>query len=164
MTNRSAFGSLLIISIVATIVGCGTASQTAPGQSSAASEIEDFAAEKLDEYLGQVVVLNFWATWCLPCRSEMPALEAVYQKYRESGVVVLGVNVSDTSDEIVTFAQENGLTFPLLRDPQQRAARSLNIRMLPTTLILDQYGQVQHRTLGATTESLLREQIEALLE
>jgi len=164
MTHRSAFGSLLIISIVAAIVGCGMASQTAPGQSSVASEMEDFAAEKLDDYLGQVVVVNFWATWCLPCRSEMPSLEAVYQKFRESGVIVLGVNVSDTSDQIVAFAREHRLTFPMLRDPRQQAARSLGIRMLPTTLILDQFGELQHRILGATTASQLSEQIEAVLE
>jgi len=126
--------------------------------------MEDFAAEKLDDYLGQVVVVNFWATWCLPCRSEMPSLEAVYQKFRESGVIVLGVNVSDTSDQIVAFAREHRLTFPMLRDPRQQAARSLGIRMLPTTLILDQFGELQHRILGATTASQLSEQIEAVLE
>ena len=68
------------------------------------SNIQEFTQTELDRYIGQVVVLNFWAAWCAPCRSEMPALQAVYEKYGDQGLTVLGVNVSESGAEVAKFA------------------------------------------------------------
>jgi thiol-disulfide isomerase/thioredoxin len=146
------------------LTACGLRPPDAPLGPADPSALPEYSSQTLKEYLGQIVVVNFWATWCLPCRMEMPALEAVYQSYHDDGVVVLGVNVGDSNADIVAFAEEEGLTFPLLRDPLRQVARASNVRVIPTTLFIDRQGEEQHRTLGSVTESLLREQIQALLE
>ncbi len=153
------------------IVGCGGQPQSTPSQTSQLPPVDDFTSETLGEYRGKVVVLNFWAAWCLPCRAEMPTLEAVYQEYRDQGVVVLGVNVSEHREEIIAFAQKYGLTFPMLRDPQQQAIRAHNVRVLPTTFFLDRQGDVHCweeeqtcRKLGAMTEGFVKQQVETLVD
>jgi cytochrome c biogenesis protein CcmG/thiol:disulfide interchange protein DsbE len=157
--------------VLTTSLGCSARPQSAVPSLSA---VESYTPEKLNGYQGQVVVLNFWATWCVPCVAEMPALEAVYQRYRERGVTVLGVNVSDTDEKILAFAQNHGVTFPLLRDPQQEAMRAYDVQVIPTTFFIDRQGNVycwldrgeNQRCVqrGSMTESFLKQQIEALLD
>lgn len=146
--------------ISAVIVGCSAPSTS---DSAASDTVPAFTPDTLSEYVGQVVILNFWASWCMPCVVEMPALEAIYQEYHDDGVVVLGVNVTDSSDTILAFVREHGLTFPVLRDPRQEAMKANNIRVVPTTLFIDREGQIQQRKLGAMSASFLREQVESLL-
>jgi thiol-disulfide isomerase/thioredoxin len=145
--------------ILVAVIGC-----TSQGQPSDVPSIDDFTAQRLDEYRGQVVVLNFWAVWCKPCRVEMPDLEAVYQEYREQGAVVLAVNVSESSADIADFAEELGLTFPIFRDSKQEAMREYNVKILPTTFFIDRKGLVRHSRVGTMTKSVMTKQIEALLE
>jgi peroxiredoxin len=157
--------------VLAAVTGCSARPQSTVPSS---STIESYTPEKLNEYEGQVVVLNFWATWCIPCVAEMPALEAVYQHYRERGVMVLGVNVTDTDDQILAFAQKHGVTFQLLRDPRQEAMKAYGVRVLPTTFFIDRQGNVHcwldrgenQRCVqrGSMTESFLKQQIDALLD
>ena len=148
--------------ISAVIVGC-SAPQESPSETSAPVTVADFTPDTLNEYLGEVVILNFWATWCMPCVVEMPALEAIYQEYDDDGVVVLGVNVTDSSPDILAFVGEHRLTFPVFQDPGQQAMRANNIRVLPTTFFIDRQGQIQQRKLGSMSESFLKEQVESLL-
>jgi thiol-disulfide isomerase/thioredoxin len=148
--------------ISAVIAGCSAPSQPT-SETSASATVTDFTSDTLNEYLGEVVILNFWATWCMPCVVEMPALEAIYQEYHDDGVVVLGVNVTDSSADILAFAREHGLTFPVLRDPGQQAMRANDIRVLPTTFFIDRQGQIQQHKLGSMSESFLQEQVEFLL-
>ena len=159
MTHKTALRTFATMLILAAVIGCSSQSQPSEFQS-----IDDFTVEKLNEYRGQVVVLNFWAKWCKPCRVEMPDLEAVYQEYREQGVVVLAVNVSESSPDIADFAEELGLTFPILRDSKQEAMREYNVKILPTTCFIDREGRVRHSRVGAMTKSVMTKQIESLLE
>lgn len=159
MTHKTALRAFITALILIASIGCSSQPQPSELQS-----IDDFTVEKLNEYQGKVVILNFWAVWCGPCRIEMPGLEAVYQQYRDQGVVVLAVNVSESSADITNYARKLGLTFPILRDSQQEAMRTYNVRVLPTTLFIDRQGQVRQRKLGTMTKSFMMQQIESLLE
>lgn len=119
----------------------------------------------LSEHRGEVVVLNFWATWCLPCLAEMPELEALQQELGAEGVRVVGIS-QDTggADEIRPFGERLGVTYPLLPDPAfQVAARYGGISMLPTTLFIGRDGAIARKEVGALTGEELRAIVEDLL-
>ena len=127
------------------------------------SDIPDLTQTELDRHIGQVVLLNFWAGWCAPCRSEMPALQAVYENYQDQGLAVLGVNVSESGAEVAKFADSRKLTFPMFTDPEQEFMKAYNVRSLPTTLFINAEGMVVKRHVGAMTQSFLQSEVEPLL-
>lgn len=104
---------------------------------------------RLSAYRGRVVVINFWATWCPPCRQEMPYMQAAWQRLKYDGVVLLAVDLGEDKAAVAEFAKEYPVTFPLLLDPDSRSARHWPIRGLPTTFILDPQGRVVYQALGA---------------
>ena len=120
----------------------------------------------LAQYRGQVVLINFWATWCPPCLAEMPTLEAAWQRYRVVGLVVLAVT-GDHEDTVQEFRLRRGtkLSFPILIDRQAKAVRDWNIKGLPTTFIVGRTGKVRWQTMGAQdfSEVAMQEIFEALL-
>lgn len=87
---------------------------------------------------GHPVVVNFWASWCLPCREEAPLLESRWQEYKQRGIKVIGVNVQDSEENAADFARELGLTFPIVRDVDLVLYRKLGVRGLPETFFVDQ--------------------------
>ena len=113
----------------------------------------------LQELAGDVVLLNTWATWCPPCRKELPALEAIYRRYREQGFVVLGVNIGETRDLVGSFVTRSGLTFPILLDPDEASLRAFGTISLPSSFLIDRQGTLRARWLGATCERELEEAI-----
>jgi len=119
----------------------------------------DIAGEKvrLSDYEGQVVLVNTWATWCPPCRAEMPALNAYYQNHAAEGFVILAVNAGDTAGDAAAFAQEYGLAFLVILDPQTQLLNELNIHNFPTSIVVDRDGVVKDIHIGMLTP----EQIEA---
>ena len=159
MTHKAALRASAATLILVAIIGCSSQPQSSELQST-----EDFTVEKLNEYQGKVVLLNFWAIWCKACRTEMPDLEAAYQEYRDQGVVVLGVNVTESIADITDYARELGLTFPILRDSEQKAMKTYNVRVLPTTFFIDQQGQLRHRQPGAMSKSVITQRITSLLD
>jgi thiol-disulfide isomerase/thioredoxin len=104
----------------------------------------------LSQLKGKVVFLNFWATWCGPCRSEMPSMEAVYQKLKGKGFEVLAVNLGESRDKVTGFMNENKLTFPSVLDERQITGSQYNIRAIPTTYIIDRRGLIIARLVGST--------------
>lgn len=104
----------------------------------------------LSDYLGKVVVLNFWATWCGPCRVEMPAMEQLHQDLEKEGLVVLAVSV-DAQGIVVTrpFQEALGLTFSILHDSDYQVGAAYGARTLPMTYLLDREGIIRHRIFGA---------------
>lgn len=104
----------------------------------------------LADFRGRVVLLNFWATWCGPCKEEMPAMERLHRKFRQQGLVVLAVsNDSEGSTRTVArFVKESGLTFPIGLDPKLRVASLYGVRVLPASLIIDRKGIITHIALG----------------
>ncbi len=113
-------------------------------------------AVSLDDYRGQVVVINFWATWCGPCRVEMPALQAAYEELADDGLEILAVNRGELPDRIDGFREEFGLTFPLLLDQNETIATDYQVVSMPTTYVLDADGIILTRHFGAMTEEQLQ--------
>jgi peroxiredoxin len=107
------------------------------------------APTKLSTYGGKVVVLNFWATWCGPCRSEMPSLETLYQRYKADGLVVVGVNLEERSSDVKAFVKENNITFPVLLDASGRVGLTYGARSIPVTYVIDKKGFVTSGGIGA---------------
>jgi DsbE subfamily thiol:disulfide oxidoreductase len=112
---------------------------------------------------GQVLVVNFWASWCGPCRAEQPALSAVAGTYRDQGVAFIGVNVQDTRTAALAYTREFGVPYPSLFDPSARTATKLPAVALPTTFILDRDGVVAYQLTGKTTVPILRARLDGLL-
>jgi thiol-disulfide isomerase/thioredoxin len=102
----------------------------------------------LAAYRGQVVLVNFWATWCEPCREEMPALQALQQKLGKERLIVLAVNYGESPEKVHQFTHNMPLDFPLLLDRDTQAAKAWQVRMLPTTFVLGQDGKIQYRAVG----------------
>lgn len=120
----------------------------------------------LSELRGQVVVLNLWASWCPPCRAEMPALNAVYEKFRDQGLVVLGVNTTFQDDEAKARAavQEWGLTFPIVFDRDGATSRQYRLQAMPTTFFIGRDGVIRDIVFGGPmSEALIASKIEKLM-
>jgi thiol-disulfide isomerase/thioredoxin len=105
------------------------------------------------------VVLNFWATWCAPCRAEMPAFQRISQRYGDQ-VAVIGVNQREESARVTSFALEMGVNYPLLLDQDGSVNQTYQVRALPTTIFIDADGVVQEVFTGIITEGALQEKIE----
>ncbi len=122
---------------------------------------------RLSDLRGSVVVINFWASWCDPCRDEMPILQKLSDKYAEKGLAVLGVNTTytDSRDEAVSFINELELTFPILFDDTGVVGEKLyKVFGLPTSYWIDQAGYIQSFQLGALTEDQMLEILSSLLD
>ena len=99
---------------------------------------------RLQEQRGQVVLVNFWATWCGPCRQEMPHLARLYDKYRASGFVLLGVSVDDDAKKAADLAARLGLKFPVSFDTDKKVSRLYDLSAMPSTVLIDREGRVRH--------------------
>ena len=119
-------------------------------------ELELLYGEKvgLEDYRGKVVLLNFWATWCAPCRVEMPAIQSRFEQY-SPGLVVLAINFDEPAADVAAYAQELGLTFPILLDPGGRVQRLYKIRGYPSTYFIDGNGVLQIQHIGLMSEAQL---------
>jgi thiol-disulfide isomerase/thioredoxin len=127
----------------------------------------DGASYTLAELRGQAVLVNLWATWCPPCRAEMPAIEKMYQEYKEQGFIVLAVNMTYQDDPlaVVPFIQEYSLTFPILLEETGDVASAYQLRSLPTSLFIDRSGMITEVIIGGPmSEALLRTRIEQILQ
>ena len=98
---------------------------------------------------GKVVILNFWATWCPPCRAEMPSMETLYKKFKNDGLEILAVDLGEDKSTVQKFIQNNGYTFPVLLDTNGKAGDDYGISAIPTTFILDRSGMIIARVTGS---------------
>ena len=103
---------------------------------------------RLQEQRGQVVMLNFWATWCGPCRREMPHLNRLYEKYRSAGFLLLGVNIDEDQRNAIGVSTKLGVHFPVLFDSKQRVSRLYDLSTMPSTVLIDRDGRVRYVHLG----------------
>jgi peroxiredoxin len=99
---------------------------------------------RLSEHAGRVVMLNFWATWCGPCRQEMPALQTIYSRYEAAGFALLGINMDAERDAARRMADSLGVSFPLLFDDEKAVARLYDVRAMPVTVLIDRDGEVRY--------------------
>jgi peroxiredoxin len=121
---------------------------------------------RLQEQRGQVVLVNFWATWCGPCRQEIPHLNRLHEKYRASGFQVLGINIDDDARAATELATRLGVKFPVLLDTDKKASRLYDMSAMPATVVIDRDGRVRyiHRGYRDGFEKTYEQQIRELLK
>jgi peroxiredoxin len=158
---------VLAVSVLAACAGLSAAA-VAP-----ATLAPDFTLRSADgpnlrllEQRGHVVLVNFWATWCGPCRQEMPHLNRLYEKYRASGFVLLGVNVDDDTRNAVGVASKLGLKFPVLLDTDKKVSQLYDLSAMPATVLIDKDGRVRflHRGYQSGFEDTYDKQIREMLK
>jgi peroxiredoxin len=121
---------------------------------------------KLSQLRGQVVMLNFWASWCVPCREEMPLLEQMHKKYKGLGFTLVGVNVDKDSALAEGILKATPVSFPVLLDPSSKVAKLYNVATMPSSVIIDRKGQIRyvHRGYRAGDENTYLTQIRSLVK
>jgi peroxiredoxin len=173
---RMLMGALLVLGIGWTAASRVTGEQVAARSERSPSPQAGFAApdftlETLDgktvslsDLRGQAVLINFWATWCPPCRAEMPAIQQVYEQYRDQGFTVLAVDLQEGDAQVAAFVEELGLTFPILMDREGTVAGRYQVKALPSTFFVDREGVIQEVTLGGPmTAAFIESQVSSLL-
>ena len=110
----------------------------------------DGESHALADYRGKVILLNFWATWCPPCRHEMPAMERLYQRFRDQGFIVLAVNQWEEPDLVFAYTGDLNVfpSFPILFDPQSTVSQQYGVKGLPTSFVIDRQGRLVYRAIG----------------
>lgn len=113
-------------------------------------------SHSLADFRGQVVLINLWATWCIPCTKEMPTLQSFYNKYKDHGLIILAINDGDPKPDVLQFAKDYGLTFPIWLDPTyiatEQAFKTMN---LPSSFVIDRDGTVQLMWVGGISSQML---------
>jgi cytochrome c biogenesis protein CcmG, thiol:disulfide interchange protein DsbE len=121
------------------------------------------STDSLDRYHGHVVLINLWASWCAPCRSETPALEQLYQQDRSRGLVILGIDQGESADAAASFAKEMKLSYPILLDTDQQYGRAYAAIGLPTSLVVDGSGHIVRGIDGELTLAQMHEAVDPVL-
>ena len=145
-----------------TLAAGGMEGQTAPDFALKSSTGENL---RLSEYRGDVVMINFWATWCGPCRQEMPLLDELYNRYQRVGFNLLGVNIDDDSRRAMQMAEELGIDFPVLFDATKEVSKLYEVGAMPVTVLVDREGTVLyvHHGYKPGYEDMYLDQIRSLL-
>ena len=155
--------SLLLLLLVGLLAACGGGETTSSEEADVAT---DFTLARLgggdvtlSDHRGQFVLINFWATWCIPCRAEMPYLQEVDDEYGDD-FIVLAVNMGEDEDRVRPFIEEMGYTYPILLNPPQEMTREHNVRGLPVSFIVGPDGDIVYRRVG----EILPEEFDLWLE
>lgn len=117
----------------------------------------------LAAYRGQVVLVNLWATWCPPCKAEMPTLQSFYEKYKEDGFVILGIDDGETLEQVRPFVDEYGLTFPVLLDEGYTSERNFGTINLPSSWVVDRTGRIRLSWVGAISRKVLEKYVPPII-
>ena len=119
----------------------------------------------LSQYKGQVVMLNFWATWCGPCQQEMPLLDQMYRKYKPAGFTLIGVNVDKEAPPVKQLLERKPVSFPVLLDPASQVSKAYHVDEMPSTVLIDRKGNVRflHRGYKPGDENEYQDRIRQLI-
>jgi len=139
--GTSLLGAILVIFTVSTLAASSLEGQVAPDFVLRSATGENL---RLSEYRGDVVLINFWATWCGPCRQEMPLLDDLYGRYQRVGFNLLGVNIDEDSRRAMQMVQELGVKFPVLFDENKEVSKLYEVAAMPVTILVDREGIVRH--------------------
>lgn len=117
---------------------------------------------RLSDYKGQGVLLNFWGTWCEPCKREFPAIERQYKSFEEQGVRVLAVNIAETEFEVKNYVKSMSMTFPVAIDPTKSVMNAYNVTNLPATILINAEGKVEKIVTGEMKEAQIAAHMESI--
>jgi thiol-disulfide isomerase/thioredoxin len=149
------------------VAGAASNGPLASGNPAPAFDLDSLAGKhvNLADYKGQVVLINFWASWCGPCRKEMPILEQLNKAYKSKGVQLVGVNVEPNSEDAKKYLQSTPVTFPILLDRASTVSKLYQVQGMPNTVILDRSGKVRyiHRGYQPGAENEYLDQIRMLV-
>jgi peroxiredoxin len=134
-------GLLVTVFAVTSLASSGLEGQVAPDFALKSSTGENL---RLSEYRGNVVMINFWATWCGPCRQEMPLLDELYTRYERVGFRLLGVNIDDDSRRAMQMIEDLGVSFPVLFDTRKEVSKLYEVEAMPVTVLVDREGNVRY--------------------
>ncbi len=161
MFRKLLAGSVLAVALLA---GCTHKDRNAQG-TAADFTLQNLNGQKvrLSDYRGKVVLLDFWATWCPPCRASVPGIEKIYETYKDKGLVVLGVSLDEGGwDSVQSFIKDNGITYTVLKGTDD-VASDYQVRTIPMLYVVDKEGRISKRYLGFGNESDLEQEIKAIL-
>ena len=164
--NHRLLRTLVLCLLTAVLVSCGEQRFLAP-------DAPDFTLPSLtsdqtmtlSDYRGEVVYLSFWASWCIPCRQEMPILSGLWDKHRDAGLRIIGINVDENIDAARQFAQDYDIEFPLVRDQNRAVSKLYRVAGYPSHYIVDRKGKVRFSAMGFTDNDALAviQEVETLL-
>jgi len=117
----------------------------------------------LGDLRGKGVVLNFWGTWCEPCKKEMPALQQQYDQFKDKGLVVVGVNIGESPVAVEPFIKQFGVNFPILMDSESQITKLYRIGPIPSTFFISPEGEVKEIFLGQMNEAMITEKVTKIL-
>ena len=126
-------------------------------------KLEAAGTASLADYRGRVVVLNFWASWCEPCRAESPLLERWHRRIRDRGGTVLGVDMFDVTSDAREFIAEHGLSYPMLKDKDGAGVDAFGVAQYPETFVIDRRGRIAAVQRGPVDDGFMRRTVEPLL-
>ena len=155
-------GLTLSVLAATSLASSGLTGQAAPDFALKSSSGENL---RLSEYRGNVVMVNFWATWCGPCRQEMPLLDELYSRYERVGFSLLGVNIDDDSRKAMSMVSELGVSFPVLFDARKEVSKLYEVDAMPVTILIDREGTIRyvHHGYKPGYEDIYLDQIRSLL-
>jgi peroxiredoxin len=156
---------LAVAALAVAVGGAGAAATPSAGAPDFTLPSLDGPNLRLQEQRGHVVMINFWATWCGPCRVEMPHISRLYEKYRGSGFTVLAVNIDEDPHKAASLAKHLGMKFPVLLDREKKVSRLYDLSTMPSTVLVDRDGRVRyvHRGYRDGYEETYDKQIRELL-
>ncbi|NNF39801.1 MAG: TlpA family protein disulfide reductase [Woeseiaceae bacterium] len=160
--RNSLLGLIASLFAMSSLASSGMEGQPAPDFALRSSLGENL---RLSEYRGDVVMINFWATWCGPCRQEMPLLDELYSRYQRVGFNLLGVNIDDDSRRAMAMIKDLGVNFPVLFDADKMVSKLYDVEAMPVTILVDRQGTVRyvHNGYKPGYEEKYLDQIRALL-
>ncbi len=173
MSHALLFAPRRLLRTVITLLLCAAAAVAVAAPLAPSNPAPDFTLRTLEgqnlrlgEQRGRVVLVNFWATWCGPCRQEMPHLNKLYDKYKSSGFVLLGVNVDEDTRTAAGVASKLGVRFPVLPDSDKLVSKKYDLKAMPSTVLIDRDGRVRylHRGYQSGYEDTYDKQIRELLK
>ena len=155
-------GAIAAIVIASTAFAASDASGPAPAFTLTALSGQQGA---LSQYKGQVVMVNFWATWCGPCQQEMPLLDQMYKKYKPAGFTLIGVNVDKEAPAVKELLARKPVSFPVLLDPANQVSKAYHVDEMPSSVIIDRKGEIRyiHRGYRPGDENEYQDRIRQLI-